>query len=523
MLAPAASLSVERQRAQLRVERGLGVTLLLVTALAYGLLLATGRVVTLPILMAAGCASLLIAAIIIRRPITGLYLLVFAALFVEQWGIVGVDPLAWRLHFYETLSGTYGIPISASPIEMLILVSLLAAALAAGRTGARWYHGVLNWPVVFFLLTVVASLVWGIVGPNTYSTFWLNAAWAESRSFFYLGAAYLLAAQLIHNRARLRAFVWLIVAAVGLKSLQGVERYVVMRAAGQRLDSIVAHEDVVFFAAFFLLLSAFLLFQSGRRQRIVMSWCAPAVLVTMLVTQRRIGFVVLAAGLLLLGVYLLRTRPALFWRLAPIAIILLTLYTTAFWNHTGAVAEPVRAIRSVFAPTIERDRLSNAWRDLEKQNIAYNIRNAPLTGLGFGRPYTFLVPEPSLDATGFVYWRYIAHNAIFWVWMKMGVVGFIAFWYLIGSAIVFGLVTLRQLTDGYLKAVALTAVGLVVMQVFFSYGDLGLTYSRTMIFLGAMLGVLVRLPSLDRAVAPVAAAGKPAVASARVLVERRAA
>jgi hypothetical protein len=519
MLAPAASLTVERQRAHLRVERSLGVTLLLVTTLAYGLLLATGQVVALPILMAAGCVSLLVTVAIVRRPVTGLYLLVFAALFVEQWGIVGVDPLAWRLHFYETLSGTYGIPIAASPAEMLILVSLVAAVLAAGRTGVRWYRGVLNGPVVFFLLTVVASLVWGIVGANTYSTFWLNAAWAESRSFFYFGAAYLLAAQLIHDRARLRTFVWLIVAAVGLKGLQGIERYAAMRADGQQLESIVAHEDVVFFAAFLLLLSAFFLFQSGRRQRTVMILCAPAVFVTLLVTQRRIGFVVLAAGFLLLGVYLLRARPALFWRLAPVALILLTLYTTAFWNHTGAVAEPVRAIRSVFAPTSERDRLSNAWRDLEKQNIAYNIRNAPVTGLGFGRPYTFLVPEPSLDATGFVYWRYIAHNAIFWVWMKMGVVGFIAFWYLVGSAIVFGLVTLRQLADGYLKAIALTVVGLVVMQVFFSYGDLGLTYSRTMLFLGAMLGVLVRLPSLDCAVAPVAEAVKPTAAGARVMAK----
>ena len=31
------------------------------------------------------------------------------------------------------------------------------------------------------------------------------------------------------------------------------------------------------------------------------------------------------------------------------------------------------------------------------------------------------------------------------------------------------------------------------MQVIFSYGDLGLTYSRSMIFLGCMLGVLARI------------------------------
>src|SRR5262249_27483466 len=153
--------------------------------------------------------------------------------------------------------------------------------------------------------------------------------------------------------------------------------------------------------------------------------------------------------------------------------------------------------QSQFGLGSERDRLSNEWRRLENRNIALNIESAPLTGLGFGRPYKFYVLEPSLDGTGFVYWNYITHNAVFWVWMKMGAVGFVAFWFLMGSAIVRGLITFRSLSDGYLKALAITAVSLVAMQLFFSYGDLGLTYTRNMIYLGVMLGILVRLPSLD--------------------------
>ena len=35
------------------------------------------------------------------------------------------------------------------------------------------------------------------------------------------------------------------------------------------------------------------------------------------------------------------------------------------------------------------------------------------------------------------------------------------------------------------------------MQVIFSYGDLGLTYSRSMIFLGCMLGMLAAFPALE--------------------------
>jgi hypothetical protein len=228
----------------------------------------------------------------------------------------------------------------------------------------------------------------------------------------------------------------------------------------------------------------------------------PPLVFTLLVTNRRLGFVVLSVGLALVALILLRTRRDLFLRLTPVALAGLVIYTALFWNGTGTLSEPIRAVRSLVAPATERDLSSNAWRELENINISYNIRTAPFTGLGFGRPYSFAVEQPALDATGFTYWRYIAHDAIYWVWMKMGVIGFVLFWYLIGSAVVLGLITFRQLRDGYLRAIALVVAGVVLMQVIFSYGDLGLTYSRSMIFLGCMLGVLARLPALGDGISP---------------------
>jgi hypothetical protein len=222
----------------------------------------------------------------------------------------------------------------------------------------------------------------------------------------------------------------------------------------------------------------------------------PLVVFTLFVTNRRLGFVVLAVGLALVSLLLLRTRRDLFLRLAPLVLVGLGLYVVVFWNGTGILSEPIRAFRSLVVPTTARDLSSNAWRALENLNIDYNIRGAPITGLGFGRPYSFIVAQPSLEATGFTYWNYIAHNAIYWVWMKMGMVGFVLFWNLVGSAVVFGLITFRQLRDGYLKSLALMVAGVVLMQVIFSYGDLGLTYTRSMVFLGCMLGMLARLPAL---------------------------
>ena len=92
-------------------------------------------------------------------------------------------------------------------------------------------------------------------------------------------------------------------------------------------------------------------------------------------TNRRLGFVVLAVGLALVALLLLRTRRDLFLRLVPVVVISLGILRPSLLEWTPArSSEPIRAIRSIVAPATERDRSSNAWRDLENNNIDYNIR-----------------------------------------------------------------------------------------------------------------------------------------------------
>jgi hypothetical protein len=496
------NLSVYQQQKRQRRERLAGSLGLIVCAVAFGITLV---LLTGPLPLALGLAALVCVVAIALRPRIGLYLLLFCAIFLEQWAIAGLDPLTARLPFYQTLSGSSNFPLPISPLEIILLLTIAAVLLPhMARRGTAFVRGSLFVPILLFIAFVVASIIFGFTGGGGTGPFDLRAAWEETRSFFYLGVIYVLTCNLIQTRAQLRTFIWLFIAAIALKSVQGIVRYIDVRANGLQADSITGHEDVVFFAAFVLLVAGLLLFGAklepqARRQLRVMLVVLPALLFTLLVTNRRLGFVVLLSGLTLVAILLLRTRRDLFLRFAPLVVIGLGIYIPLFWNGTGTLSEPIRALRSITAPETERDRSSNAWRALENTNIDYNLRIAPITGLGFGRPYSFIVAEPPLDATGFTYWRYIAHNAIYWVWMKMGLIGFILFWYLIGSAVVLGLVTFRQLRDGYLKALALVAAGVVLMQVIFSYGDLGLTYSRSMIFLGCMLGVLARLPALANA------------------------
>jgi hypothetical protein len=477
----------------------LGSAALLLGALAGSLALAQGASPEVPLLMLVAAAVFIILGILWRQPVVSLYSLVFAALFIEQWGIVGLEPLTAQTHFFQSLSGFTPLQLPIMPADFVLVTGLLAVGLGDRARGApRFYRGALFGPLAFFVAAVIGSFLYGVVGGSGTGPFNPNAAWVEVRAFLQLAGVYLLASSLITDRRRLTIVVWMVIVALGMKGVQGIHNYIMEKELGVYLEAITGHEDVLFFASLFLLLIAMFVYGRNKNQQKAMLWFFWPIAFTMLATGRRIGFLIFALGLLITSLSLFKIRRDLFLKVIPPALILVGVYTGIFWNRGGTtLGQPVRAFQSQIGIGSERDRLSNEWRRLENRNIALNIESAPLTGLGFGRPYKFYIAEPSLDGTGFVYWNYITHNAVFWVWMKMGVVGFVAFWFLMGSAIVGGLITFRTLSDGYLKALAITAVSLVAMQLFFSYGDLGLTYTRNMIYLGVMLGILVRLPSLD--------------------------
>ena len=180
--------------------------------------------------------------------------------------------------------------------------------------------------------------------------------------------------------------------------------------------------------------------------------------------------------------------------------LLVVSYGAMFWHAEGPLAMPIYAFRSVIEPD-QKKVTSNLFREVENINIEHTIQRSPLFGLGFGQRYFMWIEVPSLDGD-FTYWRYITHNAIYWVWIKLGAIGFVAFWYLIGAGLVLGCLVFRRLPSGELKAVTLMVVRLIAMQTIFSYGDMGLTSGRNMAYIGAWMGVLASLDRLAPAVAP---------------------
>lgn len=82
--------------------------------------------------------------------------------------------------------------------------------------------------------------------------------------------------------------------------------------------------------------------------------------------------------------------------------------------------------------------------------------------------------------------------------MRLGAVGFLAFWYLIGSIVVRGCLIARQLRDRYLQLVAVYIVSMTFIEIFVAFADYQLFFYRNVIYLGLLVGMLVKLPELDK-------------------------
>jgi hypothetical protein len=369
----------------------------------------------------------------------------------------------------------------------------LAAAVVNRANGIRWRAG----PIGIAITAYGASFLIGMFIGISRGGFWNeSAALAEIRGPLYLCATYFLAANLVRTRADTLRMGTFFVLLVSIKAVQAMWNAAVMFESGLRLEAVTSHEDVVFFDVVLVLAFAALIVRGRSWTTYGLLAAVPPILAAELLTQRRVGFIALGAAMTVAVLCLAALRPQRTLAIVIPVLVGLVVYCGVFWNSTSPFAQPVRAVKGIISPESisERDRLSNYWRDIENANIAFTLQELPVTGVGLGQEYLFKT-EPFAQLTGFTYWRYMTHNAVFWVWLKGGVIAFFAFWLLVGQATVAAARLVRQLQQPSLVLVALFPLAIVVGQVAFSAVDLGLTYSRCMIVLGVGLGLLAPLAS----------------------------
>jgi hypothetical protein len=457
------------------------------------LLVAVGVQVGFSIVLAS-IAGLILAALVVRWPVTGFYVVVGCVLLIEQEPLQYHD-LTDRLYIFywpPNLAGFIERPIGL--VMLFVLVVLVLHRLAKRQRPLT--GGALFLPFLCFLLCVAFGVVHGLISGGDFKIIVV-----EIRPLWYVFLSYLLGYNMVTHRNQIRYFLWAIIIAAGVKGIQGtciVLVYLHGHLQGQ--NEIMAHEESFFFVALILLVFLFSLHYNYRPQFFAALLVMPCLLVALIANNRRADYSALLIGIMISWALVILVKPQARKGLVTALIIFVALgaaYVVAFAHVGGSIGEPARAITSVIMPSQAdaRDIASNMYRIIEDYDLKYTVRLNPM-GMGFGKPFLQPILLPNIITLD-PYYNYVPHNTIYWIWMRLGPIGYFALWYLFGAIIIRGCLIARQLRDRYLQLVAIYIVAIVIMEVVVAFADYQLFFYRNVIYVGLLVGMLIKLPILE--------------------------
>ena len=410
----------------------------LVALLFVAMAVLVGAVPKKPELIVVLAAGLTTTLGIIRWPIISTYLVVILTVIFDVFPNPFVQTPISEMGIFRNLS-TRGLPqaVIISIFEIVVFLGLASSLVRQFNHHQKFARGPLFRPLLAFGAVVIVGEVNGILSSGDF-----KISLYEIRPLLYIPLLYVLAVNTIRGPKQVRIILWLTILATFVRCFEGIYRYFKMPPTVRSVASVVLeHDDSLFLVVAVGMLVAAVLYRRWLPKYMypMLLLLLPFVLYIMVVNGRRAVFlcvfIMLATFLPLLWVSL--RSEAMKRRLLTIvgvSLVVGAIYMVAFWNKEGGIAQPAAAVRSIFQPS-ERDYLSNLYRDQENANLRYTIGFNPVVGIGFGKPFSMIVPMVDLTAD-WALQLYMPHNNMLWLWMRMGVVGFITFWVALGAAVV---------------------------------------------------------------------------------------
>jgi hypothetical protein len=391
---------------------------------------------------------------------------------------------AWTQHILLFHSLTKGSGVS--PAEILFGLILIIWIMKCSLNGTfNLPRSILARAIAVFTCTIFAGMALGFAHGGRFR--WM--LW-EVRPFFYLAFMYTIAASVLTTRKALRAILWTLVLGIGFKAIQGVYIWYKARHLTPRPEAILSHEEAFFFALFIFLTLALYVFNFRGALRRTATVLLPVVMFANLANDRRNSWAVLSLGLIamLAATYgCLPERRPIVLRLTLLLLVASAAYFPAFWNKQNTIAQPARAVHSAVKPN-PRDLSSNLYRDQENANLLYNIRQSHSLGKGFGVPINYALPIVDISGTDPLI-AYVPHDGVFYIWMRLGLLGEAIFLSMIGIAI-YRTVQLMRTTEALFQTIgAVTLTGLVAYVVQ-GYNDMGFSFFRIALCMGILLGTV---------------------------------
>lgn len=455
-------------------------------------------------------AVVLLPVAIWKRPHIGPVVLLCAALLLEQVAVTAdTDPSAagaipvpvWvpitgHTPFFAGLS-----KLHLDPSDLVLLMIAIIYLLRTDVASRGWPRSHLSRALRWLMGAIIVGI---IVGEMHHGSF--RIALQQARPFIYLYACFMLTAVLIRTRSALQTVLWAFVIATALKAAQGVFFWVTVAShMHPRPDSVVGHEAAYFFAVFMFLVACLWVFNVPGQLRKTATWLLPLIIIANLVNDRRAAWLVLGGGLITLAAIAYARLPERRRMLRKTGIVLLgisVIYFPLYWNKAGALAQPAMAVRSQFSPNA-RDAASDLYRQEEDANLLLNIHNAGPLGRGLGVDIDYALQIVDLSKTDPSI-KYIPHNGVLYIPEALGLLGVLAMWSVIGTAIVAGC-RLSKSEDRELAVVGALVTCSMVGWVLEGATDMGFTFYRIAFVTGVLLGLLEtarRLQLAARSVQP---------------------
>ncbi len=420
-----------------------------------------------------------------RWPTLGVLVVFTGTVTVEQFGYE-VGPRSGAITakiplFHSVVSGS-GI----TPVEILLVIVMAIWVARSVKLRLPLLHpSPLRTSIAALCCLVVVYLVVGIGRGGEVKT----ALW-EARPFLYLFAIFLLSSALLSTASAVRALLWILVLGSGVKAVYGVVIWLQIRTLQPRPEAVLAHEESFFFGLFVFLTIGLWIFRLPGRLRVTATVLLPVVLWADMCNSRRTAWAILLFGsavLLLITYVRLPEQRRILAGLGLVSVVVSAIYLPAFWSHDGTLAQPARAIRSVVAPDA-RDEQSNQYRYIEDANLSLNIQGRHSTGTGYGIPIKYAIAIVDLSkSNSFI--SFVPHDGIFYVWMRLGVLGEIVLWLFLGNAIL-AACRLTRVADRQTALFGALVVCAVVAYVIMGNKDLGFAWFRMAFCMGALLGAV---------------------------------
>jgi hypothetical protein len=211
---------------------------------------------------------------------------------------------------------------------------------------------------------------------------------------------------------------------------------------------------------------------------------APLLVLSLALSFRRSFWIGAALGILL--VFLLASRP-LGRRIAIVAVALLGLAAWTVSLQPVQTETPIVERARSLQPSKVESNAQDRYRLDELRNVTAEIRREPITGLGLGGQWAATHPLGIEHENG----RGYTHVVAFWWWMKLGILGLIAYLSLMGTMLAMGWQVWRRSADPLQSAAGLAIFcGLLALAIVETVGSFTGIDPRFTALVGGVAGLL---------------------------------